>query len=142
VTDVLNQLEGSPLAVQQNINQKDFAGKDNYEVFASTVLGSANDMWSDIFSRNNLAYRAPKLVLFRGATQGRCGISNSQVGPHYCPVDETIYLDETFFDELRIRFKAQGGDVAEAYVIAHEVGHHAQNCWASWTKPATVTNNP
>jgi predicted metalloprotease len=67
------------------------------------------------------------LVLFRTATNSACGTATSQIGPHYCPLDSTIYLDETFFDELTNRLGATGGDVAEAYVIAHEVGHHVQN---------------
>lgn len=125
ITDVINQL---PQQVQTSqISSQDFAGADNYEVFVSTVLGSTNDYWTKTFGEQNLTYTPPKLVLFRGATQGGCGISSSQVGPHYCPADETIYIDETFFDELQKRFKTQGGDVAESYVIAHEVGHHAQN---------------
>lgn len=89
-------------------------------------LGQNNDMWAQIFAENNRSY-TPTLVLFRQATTSSCGTATSQVGPHYCPLDQTIYLDETFFDELRNRFGAQGGDVAEAYVISHEVGHHAQN---------------
>jgi predicted metalloprotease len=96
-------------------------------VFVSTVLGSVNDTWENVFAQNNLTYEEPKLVLFRGSTQSSCGGAVDYVGPHYCPEDETIYLDETFFDELTTRLGAQGGDVAEAYVIAHEVGHHAQN---------------
>ncbi len=126
LSDVLEQLGGTQVVTQQ-LNSQDFEGADDYEVFVSTVLGSNNDMWHRIFAENNLTYREPQLVLFRSATQGACGISTSEVGPHYCPGDETIYLDETFFDELQRRYKAQGGDVAEAYVIAHEVGHHAQN---------------
>ncbi len=124
--DVLGQIQSASV-VNQNIDAQDFEGADQYEVFASTVLGSNNDMWNEVFSRNNLEYRQPELVLFRSATQEACGMATSEVGPHYCPADETIYLDETFFNELQARFKAKGGDVAEAYVISHEVGHHVQN---------------
>lgn len=125
--DILGQIETIPVEQQQGLRREQFEGQDSYEVFASTVLGSNNDMWESIFNRNNRTYEPPKLVLFRTATQSSCGTATSQVGPHYCPVDKTIYLDETFFDELTNRFGAQGGDVAEAYVIAHEVAHHAQN---------------
>lgn len=124
IGDVLQQLPQQPLAQMES---SDFSGEDSYEVFASTVLGSTDDYWSQRFSERNQTYPEPTLVLFRGATQGGCGISNSAVGPHYCSIDGTIYLDETFFDELTTRLGAQGGDVAEAYVIAHEVGHHVQN---------------
>ncbi len=124
--DVLTQLPSVPVE-QQYLNTEEFAGEDDYEVFASTVLGSNNDMWQKIFEKSGDNYTEPKLVLFRSATESLCGTATSQVGPHYCPVDQTIYLDETFFNELTTRLGAQGGDVAEAYVIAHEVGHHAQN---------------
>ncbi len=124
-TDVLEQL---PMQTQtQQISSHDFDGADNYEVFTATVLGSTNDYWTKVFAQKNLTYTPPKLVLFREATQSACGYASSEMGPHYCPRDATIYLDETFFDELQTRFNAQGGDVAESYVIAHEVGHHAQN---------------
>jgi uncharacterized protein len=123
--DVLSQVSKGQVS-SVNINSQEFEGEDNYEVFVSTVLGSANDAWENVFNQNNLTYLEPKLVLFRSATQSSCGIASSASGPHYCPNDETIYLDETFFDELRNRLGAQGGDVAEAYVIAHEVGHHVQ----------------
>lgn len=126
VGSVLQQLQQSQ-GQQQQVGSSEFAGADQYEVFASKVLGSNNELWSGILSRNGLGYTEPKLVLFRQATQSGCGYASSEVGPHYCPADRTIYLDETFFDELRQRFGAQGGDVAEAYVIAHEVGHHVQN---------------
>ncbi len=127
VNDVLNQLQNIEVQNQPNAEQGQFEGADNYEVFTSKVLGSNNDMWSSAFAKMNKRYTPPKLVLFRTATQSACGGATSDVGPHYCPVDKTIYLDETFFDELRTRFHAQGGDVAEAYVISHEAGHHAQN---------------
>lgn len=126
LSDVINQLEYIPTE-QQEINTQEFDGEDSYEVFASTVLGSNNDWWTSTFSQQNRVYTPPKLVLFRVATESGCGTASSQVGPHYCPIDETIYLDETFFEELTNRFGADGGDVAEAYVIAHEVGHHVQN---------------
>ncbi len=127
VGDVLGQLQNVQLQPSQAYNAKDFEGADSYEVFASQVLGSANDMWEDVFAKSNLTYREPTLVLFRGGTQSSCGGADSRVGPHYCPIDQTIYIDETFFDELTKRYGAKGGDVAEAYVIAHEVGHHVQN---------------
>jgi predicted metalloprotease len=131
VTDVLpqvlNQLENTQISQQNNFDTKQFEGSDSYEVFASTVLGSTNDMWTKIFNENNLEYVPPKLVLFRTATDSACGGADSRVGPHYCPLDDTIYLDETFFDELTKTLGAKGGDVAQAYVIAHEVGHHAEH---------------
>jgi uncharacterized protein len=126
IEDVLGQLQTT--LPQQSLSSQDFAGADKYETFASTVLGSNNDLWKHVFNQqSDTPYAEPKLVLFRGATRSGCGMATSQVGPHYCPADATIYIDETFFDELQRRFKAKGGDVAEAYVIAHEVGHHVQN---------------
>jgi uncharacterized protein len=128
LADALPQiLETIPTENRQVLNTSDYEGADTYEVFASTVLGSNNDMWESVFARSNRTYTEPKLVLFRESTQSACGGATSDVGPHYCPLDQTIYLDETFFDELMTRFGAQGGDVAQAYVISHEVGHHAQN---------------
>lgn len=112
------------------INQEDttqYEGQDPYEQFVSTVLGSTDAYWSQQFQTQGETYTPPELVLFRGQTQSACGGAASMVGPHYCPLDSKIYLDETFFNELQTRLGAQGGDVAEAYVIAHEVGHHVQN---------------
>jgi uncharacterized protein len=126
VTQILTQLQATQSS-QQTLTTTDFEGADNYEVFASTVLGSTTDVWKSVFEQNGKVYPEPRLVLFRTATQSGCGVATSDVGPHYCPADQTIYIDETFFIELQQRFKAKGGDVAEAYVIAHEVGHHVQN---------------
>jgi predicted metalloprotease len=131
VTDILGQLNNIAITPQSLENSTGFEGNDQYEVFASTVLGSANDMWETVFAQGNKTYREPTLVLFRGITQSECGGASAAAGPHYCPLDETIYLDETFFDELQTHFAAEGGDVAEAYVIAHEVGHHVQNLLGS-----------
>lgn len=126
VYDVLQQSE-SQHAQQTQEQLEEFAGEDRYELFASQVLGSTNALWQQKFDVMGSGYEDPTLVLFRGQTQSACGGATSAVGPHYCPLDQTIYLDETFFEELTQRFGARGGDVAEAYVIAHEVGHHVQN---------------
>ena len=127
LSDVLTQLNTTQVHPVQDYESTDFEGTDEYEVFTSTVLGSNNDMWSDIFAQSNRTYEPPLLVLFRGSTESACGGAHALSGPHYCPLDETIYLDETFFEELTQKPGAQGGDVAQAYVISHEVAHHAQN---------------
>jgi uncharacterized protein len=127
IGDILGQIDVAPTQQTQPLDNTAFEGDDDYEVFASKVLGSNNDMWRQKFSERNLTYNPPKLVLFRSSTYSSCGTATSRVGPHYCPLDKTIYLDETFFDELTNILGAKGGDVAEAYVISHEVGHHTQN---------------
>lgn len=124
---VLNQVVQQQGTTQTADQPTQFDGADDYEVFTSKVLGSNNDVWSGIFTASGQQYTPPKLVLFRQATQSGCGFASSAVGPHYCPEDQTIYLDETFFDELQKRFGGSSGDVAQAYVISHEVGHHVQN---------------
>jgi predicted metalloprotease len=101
--------------------------------FVSKVLGSTEVQWKQVFSRDGKTYRAPVLVLYRGATQASCGgVAQSAMGPFYCPSDQKVYLDTSFFDQIATRFR--GCDVgskacqfSEAYVIAHEVGHHVQN---------------
>ncbi|MFA6981906.1 MAG: neutral zinc metallopeptidase [Patescibacteria group bacterium] len=122
----IEQLQSISDSTQQTQSTGEFEGQDTYEVFVSTILGSNNDMWANVFDESRMTYTPPRLVLFRGATESACGVATSQVGPHYCPLDGTIYLDETFFDELTQRYGTEGGDVAEAYIISHEVGHHAQ----------------
>ncbi|ANY17206.1 neutral zinc metallopeptidase [Bordetella pseudohinzii] len=95
--------------------------------FVARVLGETEDTWSAIFQQNlNRQYVAPKLVLFRGATPTACGTGQSAMGPFYCPADRKVYLDMSFFDEMQRKLNAPG-DFAQAYVIAHEVGHHVQN---------------
>jgi len=95
--------------------------------FVSTVFADCEDVWTAIFEKNGMTYRLPKMVLFADAVQTDCGPADAAVGPFYCPADETVYMDLTFFEELKTRFGAKGGDYAIAYVIAHEVGHHVQN---------------
>ncbi len=100
--------------------------QDEESTFVRKVLGSTEDVWGEIFRRNGSTYRQPTLRLFTGQTQSACGVAGASVGPFYCPGDEKVYIDLQFYDELRTRFRAPG-DFAQAYVIAHEVGHHVQN---------------
>jgi predicted metalloprotease len=100
--------------------------EDKLKDFVSAVLGSTEDTWNEVFKQAGRTYVDPKLVLFRGAVQSACGFSRAAVGPFYCPGDQKVYIDLSFYEELRSRFHAPG-DFAEAYVIAHEVGHHVQN---------------
>ena len=94
--------------------------------FVKTLLADNEDVWTKIFEENNLTFEAPKMVLFSGQVQTACGGASSASGPFYCPGDKTIYMDMTFFEELRTKFGAEGGDFAVAYVLAHEYGHHIQ----------------
>jgi predicted metalloprotease len=94
--------------------------------FSRAVLGDTEDVWGSVFKQMGQRYEPPKLVLYRGATRSACGRANAAVGPFYCPADRDLYLDTSFFNELASRFGAPG-EFAQAYVIAHEVGHHVQN---------------
>lgn len=100
--------------------------QDQLGQFASAVLAQTEDVWTPIFKAQGETYQEPGLVLFSGATRSGCGAAQSAMGPFYCPNDEKVYLDLSFFQEMKQRFKAPG-DFAAAYVIAHEVGHHVEN---------------
>ncbi|GHU18365.1 membrane protein [Betaproteobacteria bacterium] len=100
--------------------------EDEMARFVGKVLGSTEETWGQIFKEHNASYRAPKLVLFSGVTPTACGTGQSAMGPFYCPADQKVYIDLIFYRELKERFHAPG-EFAEAYVIAHEVGHHVQN---------------
>lgn len=102
------------------------AKNDESLQFTSAVLGSTEDVWNEIFRENGSRYREPTLVLFSGEVRSACGFASAATGPFYCPADMKLYLDTAFFRELHNEFRSPG-DFAQAYVIAHEVGHHVQN---------------
>ena len=106
---------------------------DKSAQFVSAVLAQTEDIWTDVFKKYNANYVEPKLVLFRNSVKSGCGFASSQTGPFYCPADQKVYLDLSFFDELAKRHDAPG-DFAQAYVIAHEIGHHVQNITGTITK--------
>lgn len=93
--------------------------------FAKIILAGTEDVWTEIFKENGMTYVPPKMVLFNRATTSGCGNASSSTGPFYCPIDQTLYIDLSFFDEMKNNLNA-GGEFAYAYVIAHEVGHHVQ----------------
>ena len=128
---LLNMQEGSSFNSSSTVvnTQKD----DKSAQFVSTVLAQTEDIWSNVFKKYNANYIEPKLVLFRNSVKSGCGFASSQTGPFYCPADQKVYLDLSFFDELAKRHDAPG-DFAQAYVIAHEIGHHVQNITGTISK--------
>jgi predicted metalloprotease len=116
---------GAPTAQVQGPAQRPPAD-DKMAGFVSTVLADTEDVWKDVFAKGGGTYREPALVLFRGATQTACGQGQAAMGPFYCPADQKVYIDLGFYETLQKRLGAPG-DFAQAYVIAHEVGHHVQN---------------
>ena len=131
-------ITGGNSSGQQTLDQQT---ADRDQKFASVVLKDTEEVWGQIFSENNMQYQQPKLVLFNGMVRSGCGNASSATGPFYCPADQRVYLDTSFFQEMRQKLGITGdqngsgdaqnqgkaGDFAQAYVIAHEVGHHVQN---------------
>lgn len=120
-----------PLLQQQGgggpVQEQSMSPEDQERVeFVKRVLGSTEDVWKEEFSRMGQRYEEPRLVIFSGQVRSGCGFAGAQMGPFYCPADRSVYIDLSFFRELHERFGAPG-DFAQAYVIAHEVGHHVQN---------------
>ncbi len=111
---------------QQSSQIQSSAKDDKTAEFVSAVLAQTEDVWNQQFAALGSQYKEPKLVLFRGSVQSACGYASAQIGPFYCPADNKVYLDLGFFDELSNRHDAPG-DFAQAYVIAHEIGHHVQH---------------
>jgi predicted metalloprotease len=112
------------------INQK---ADDKQARFISTVLHDTEEVWKTIYKEHSSTYREPKMVLYRGSTTSGCGHASAQMGPFYCPADEKVYIDLGFFDELAQKHNASG-DFAQAYVLAHEIGHHIQNMEGTLSK--------
>ncbi|PTT13256.1 metalloprotease [Flavobacterium sp. HMWF030] len=125
ITPILEQMQGS------QSNQTETAAplsKEDEEMghFVRSVLAKTEDTWDKVFAEQGLTYKKPKLVLFKGSVNTACGGASSASGPFYCPGDQIVYMDLDFFEELKTKFGAKGGDFAIAYVIAHEIGHHIQ----------------
>ncbi len=124
ITETLQQLETQAPATSES--RELTAEEIELGDFTETVLADTEDVWNKIFAENGMNYQEPGMVLFTGSVRTACGGASSASGPFYCPGDQKLYMDLSFFEELRTRFGAQGGDFAIAYVIAHEVGHHIQ----------------
>ena len=124
LTPVLEQLQGG----EQQTESAAPLSKEDEEMgqFVKVILADNEDIWGKIFAENGMTYKNPKLVLFRGSVNTACGGASSASGPFYCPSDQKVYMDLGFFEELKTKFGAKGGDFAIAYVIAHEIGHHVQ----------------
>lgn len=126
VASVVNQVAGGN-QTQQTERIELTAEQKKIGEFTATVLADTEDVWEKVFAENRLGtYEKPTLVLFTASVNTGCGQASSSVGPFYCPADHKLYMDMDFFEELKTRFGAKGGDFAIAYVMAHEVGHHIQ----------------
>jgi uncharacterized protein len=122
------QAPPSSVSGQPGVSPTDPGGR-----FVSTVLASTEDAWTEVFRQGGAEYRPPRLVMFNGSTRTACGLGQSAAGPFYCPEDRTVYIDLSFYQMLQQRFKAPG-DFAQAYVVAHEVGHHVQYLLGTMSK--------
>ncbi|RDI56161.1 KPN_02809 family neutral zinc metallopeptidase [Flavobacterium glaciei] len=124
LTPILEQMnQGNSAPTEQRALTADEVAEGK---FIEAILVDTEDVWGKIFQENNMQYERPKLILFSKAVETECGSATSASGPFYCPADQKVYMDLTFFEELKTKFGAQGGDFATAYVIAHEIGHHVQ----------------
>lgn len=124
LTPILEQMnQGKSAPTEQRALTADEVAEGK---FIEAILVDTEDVWGKIFQENNMQYERPKLILFSQAVETECGSATSASGPFYCPADQKVYMDLTFFEELKTKFGAQGGDFATAYVIAHEIGHHVQ----------------
>lgn len=121
ILEQMNQGNGTPTEQRALTSREIEEGK-----FIEAILVDTEDVWGKIFQENNMQYKRPKLILFTQAVETECGNATSASGPFYCPADQKVYMDLVFFEELKTRFGAEGGDFATAYVIAHEIGHHVQ----------------
>ena len=133
ITPVLEQFNNQSQSAPTE--QRDLTPSEIEEgKLVNAILVDNEDTWSKIFQENNLPFEPAKIVLFSGQVETACGGASSASGPFYCPGDQKIYMDMSFFEELRTKFGAKGGDFAVAYVIGHEYGHHIQNLLGTSTK--------
>jgi predicted metalloprotease len=132
-SQLLEQLPTQDPAASRQTSRSTSPEEEERKQFVATVLANTEDVWTDLFRQTGRQYREPKLVLVGGQVESACGLAGAAVGPFYCPGDEKVYLDLTFLNELHTRFRAPG-DFAEAYVIAHEVGHHIQRLLGTMDK--------
>jgi uncharacterized protein len=128
--EILSRMGGSQEQAQPRTRET--GPSDQTKDFVSAVLGSSEVQWKEIFARAGMVYQAPSLVMFEGGARSACGFAQSAMGPFYCPLDQKVYLDTSFFHDLERRFRgcdvgSRGCQFAQAYVITHEVGHHVQN---------------
>lgn len=125
VMNVGNQLGVGGSQVQQ-VDYQPSAAEQERAAMVETVLADTEDVWNQVFSDGGARYQEPRLVMFSGAVQSGCGMAQAAMGPFYCPADQKVYIDLAFYDEMKSKFGAPG-DFAQAYVVAHEVGHHVQH---------------
>jgi len=140
LTPVLEQMNQGQ-QTQQSEQRALTPEEEEIGAFAKTVFAYTEDTFGQLFQENNIAYEQPKMVLFSDAVDTACGSATSASGPFYCPGDKKVYLDLRFFEELKTRFGAKGGDFAIAYVIAHEVGHHIQTITGTSGKVRQLQQN-
>ncbi|MGT3966598.1 KPN_02809 family neutral zinc metallopeptidase [Klebsiella grimontii] len=139
--DLTGMLTGEPVTQQQTTTQRSISPQDEEAAkFTKVILADTEDIWGAIFKDMGRQYAQPKLVMYRGATRTACGTGQSVMGPFYCPADSTVYIDLSFYDEMQSKLGA-GGDFAQGYVIAHEVGHHVQKLLGIESKVRQLQQN-
>lgn len=139
--DLTGMLTGEPVTQQQTTTQRSISPQDEEAAkFTKVILADTEDTWGAIFKDMGRQYAQPKLVMYRGATRTACGTGQSVMGPFYCPAGSTVYIDLSFYDEMQSKLGA-GGDFAQGYVIAHEVGHHVQKLLGIESKVRQLQQN-
>ena len=139
--DLTGMLTGEQVTQQQTTTQRSISPQDEEAAkFTKVILADTEDTWGAIFKDMGRQYAQPKLVMYRGATRTACGTGQSVMGPFYCPADSTVYIDLSFYDEMQSKLGA-GGDFAQGYVIAHEVGHHVQKLLGIESKVRQLQQN-
>ncbi|HHT0213803.1 TPA: KPN_02809 family neutral zinc metallopeptidase [Klebsiella michiganensis] len=138
--DLTGMLTGEPVSQQQTTQRAISPQDEDAAKFTKVILADTEDTWGAIFKDMGRQYPQPKLVMYRGATRTACGTGQAVMGPFYCPADSTVYIDLSFYDEMRNKLGA-GGDFAQGYVIAHEVGHHVQKLLGIESKVRQLQQN-